>query len=213
MRITSLACCSDCNLIRSFSDAACIGAGPLTGITMLMSPYQISTRAHANSSVNSWQLITGHSNGHVTLWALPSDTPMHPLAVLETFRSSPVKSMLPLRDHQLLCCGHADGYLTFYSIPDDTNPIATAQQPDASGLPCLKLQQTEHQAHRTGLGQCIMSCNGLLTLGTSGTILMWPQHQIGTIAEQIDRQQKPRYSKMHRLLLNTFGGYHNVKCP
>ena len=159
---------------------------------LLPSNIQLPQETNQQSSTASWQLLTGHSGGDAQLWAAPQNQPMHPLAVLKAATPSPVRSLL-LIEHQLLCCAHADGLLVFYGVPSRSSVTTVGQDQGKQGLPCLKLQHAMHQAHRTGLEQCAMSSNGLLTLGCSGTILMWSKQQIAYFAEQVTGKPHKRY--------------------
>ena len=148
-----------------------------------------------------WQLLTGHQSGQVKLWAVPHGCPLHPLAVIGAPASSPVTSLVVLYEQQLLCFAHADGCLALHTSPQKRSQAPAVQAQD--GQLTHSLQYTVYQAHQRGLSLCIKCVVGLVSVGTSGTILMWSGDQLASLVQQCGLQLHDRYchcdSNMHLL--------------
>ena len=84
-------------------------------------------------------------------------------------------------DNQLLCCAHADGQLTLYIMQSQMQPAPS--EADQGVLPALMLKHSVYQAHYQGMSQCVRSVVGLVSLGVSGTILMWSKDQIKSLLQ------------------------------
>lgn len=131
-----------------------------------------------------WQLLTGHTSGQVKMWSAAAVQPLQPLAILGAPTVSPVKSLVVLADRQLLCFAHADGHLALHTSPNLAVCPTWADSQDGQDLPVLSLQHAVCQAHQLGLVQCIKCEVGLMSVGDSGTILMWSEDHLSSILEQ-----------------------------
>ena len=164
-----------------------VHVGQVTCITMLQSPLHIHSSSSASQSSShtsaddAWQLLTGHHNGEVKVWAASQGRPLHPLLVLAPAATSPIKSLVMLGD-QLLCCAHANGRLTLCITSSSAQGVVSVNSQQA--LPTVKLQHAVYQAHVKGLSQCVKCEVGLMSVGSSGTILMWSTDQIKSMLEQ-----------------------------
>jgi len=130
------------------------------------------------------QLLTGHTSGQVKVWSAAAGQPLRPLAVLGAPTVSPVRSLVVLADQQLLCFAHADGHLALHTMPNCTLRPTWAESQNEQDLPVLSLQHAVCQAHRLGLEQCVKCEVGLMSVGSSGIILMWSEDQLSSILEQ-----------------------------
>lgn len=158
-----------------------MSAGPVTSIAALQ-PLLHLTRSSKDfqtdkitASEDTWQILTGHHSGAVKVWQQFGGTPLQPLLVLAPPTKSPVRSLVVM-DDQLLCCAHANGQLTLYIMQSPLQPATPKTDQDV--LPALTLKHAVCQAHCQGLTQCLRCVVGLMSVGVSGTILMWPKDQI-----------------------------------
>ena len=117
------------------------------------------------------------------------------------------KTLVVLHEQQLLCFAHADGCLALHTSPQNRSQAPAVQAQD--GELTHSLQYTVYQAHQRGLSLCIKCVVGLVSVGTSGTILMWSGDQLASLVQQCGLQLHDRYchcdSNMHLL--------HAQKCP
>lgn len=127
------------------------------------------------SSDDTWQILTGHHSGAVKVWQQFGGFPLQPLLVLAPPTRSPVRSLVVM-DDQLLCCAHASEQLSLYVMQSLLQPATP--QADEDTLPALTLKHAVYQAHCQGLTQCVRCVMGLMSVGISGTILMWRKDQI-----------------------------------
>ena len=146
---------------------------------------QAPTSSALNSSLTAsgqCHILTGHPSGLVKLWDAPKGQPMQNLALLGDAGSSPVRSLVTL-DQQLLCIAHADGQFAICQVPQysrlATNSALGSQQQEVP----LDAHLVSYQAHHKGLVQCYKCVVGLMSVGSSGTILMWSRDQLARIAK------------------------------
>jgi len=171
--------------------ASLMSAGPITCMTAL---HQLpSQHKHAHQAgqkllpdMDRGQLLTGHTSGQVKVWSAAAEQPLRPLAVLGAPTVSPVKSLVVLADQQLLCFAHADGHLALHTMPNCSVRPTWAESQNEQDLPVLSSQHVVCQAHRLGLEQCVKCEVGLMSVGSSGTILMWSEEQLSSILQQPD---------------------------
>ncbi len=118
------------------------------------------------------------------MWSAAAVQPLRPLAILGAPTVSPIRSLVVLADQQLLCFAHADGHLALHTAPHPTMCPTWAESQNGQDLPILSLQHAVCQAHQVELVQCIKCEVGLMSVGVSGTILMWSEDQLSSILEQ-----------------------------
>ena len=169
--------------------ASLLFAGPITCMTALHQPPSQHKRANQAGQrllldMDRWQLLTGHTNGQVKVWSADAVQPLRPLAILGAPTVSPVRSLVVLADQQLLCFAHADGHLALHTAPKLTVSLTQAESQNVQDLPVLSLQHAVCQAHQLGLVQCVSCEVGLMSVGVSGTILMWSEEQLSRSLEQ-----------------------------
>ena len=160
-------------------------AGPVTSITLLQPPLHLKRSTEFQTDTNAsaddtWQMLTGHDSGEVKVWQQSGGSPLQPLLVLASLNHSPVRSLVVM--DQVLCCAHADGQLTLYIMQSELQ--AAAPEADQNSLPALALPHAVFQAHFQGLSQCVKCVVGLMSVGVSGTILMWSEDQVKSLLHQ-----------------------------
>ncbi|KAL0036873.1 hypothetical protein WJX77_003215 [Trebouxia sp. C0004] len=177
--------------------------GPITCMTALHQPPSQHKRGNQAGQrllpdTDSWQLLTGHTSGQVKMWSAAAVQPLRPLAILGAPTVSPVRSLVVLADQQLLCFAHADGHLALHTAPHPTQCPNRAESLTGQDLPILLLQHAVCQAHQLGLEQCVKCEVGLVSVGSSGTILMWSEDQLTStlqqpcfLADDRDSEQEP----------------------
>ena len=116
------------------------------------------------------------------VWEAPQGCPLQPLVVLAPATISPIKSLVVLSD-QLLCCAHANGKVNL-CVTNSRAHAVTARGNSQQALPTVTLQHAVYQIHWKGLSQCVRCEVGLMSVGSSGTILMWSISQIKSMLEQ-----------------------------
>ncbi len=169
--------------------ASLVSPGPITCMTALHQPSSQHKRANQagqtlRPDMDRWQLITGHINGQVKVWAAAAEQALQPLAVMGAPTVSPVRSLVVLADQELLCFAHADGHLALHTAPKLDMCRTQAESENGQDLPVFLLQHADFQAHQQGLEQCVKCEVGLMSVGSSGTILMWSDDQLSNILEQ-----------------------------
>lgn len=169
--------------------ASLVSAGSIPCMTALHQPpsqHQCANQAgqRLQPDMHRWQLLTGHTHGKVKVWSAAAVQSLRPLAILGAPTVSPVRSLVVLADQQLLCFAHADGHLALHTLPNLTVCPTWAESQNGQELPVLSLQHAVCHAHQLGLVQCVKCEVGSMSVGSSGTILIWSDNQLSSILEQ-----------------------------
>ena len=146
-----------------------------------------SSSAQKESEAASWQLLTGHVSGHLKLWQGSEQSPLQALAVIRAAPNSPVKSLIILHQLHLVCSAHDNGQVRLYTIPhqpEELQFLPFQQAAERQRLPTVTMASTSFEAHKSGLQQCVAGDTGLVTVGAFGSIMVWPEAELRSIAHR-----------------------------
>lgn len=144
----------------------------------------------------SWQLLTGHVSGHLTLWQGSQQNLLQALAIIRAVGNSPVKSLVVLEQLQAVCSAHANGQIMLCVMPDQSaglQVLPSQQAGEGQALHLLPLASTCIEAHRSGLQVCVEGDLGLVSVGALGSITVWPEAELRSVAHAAGLQLAGRY--------------------
>lgn len=161
-------------------------------------PSSTSESGRKPVAIDTWQLLTGHTSGHMRLWQASQQNPLQTLAIIRAAANSPVKSLVILRNLHLICSAHAAGYITLHIIPEQPQKQASlVQQADQTSLPSLLLASSSFEAHKSGLQQCVEGDTGLVSVGAFGSIMVWPEAELRSTVNNAGFMLPGRYHSCH----------------
>lgn len=170
---------------------------------------RLSSTSHGQeqTKVATWQLLTGHVSGHLKLWQGSQQNLLQALAVIRAVGDSPVKSLVVLQQLKVVCSAHANGQIMLCVMPDqpaelqvlpsqqagEGQPLPFQQAGEGQPLHLLPLPSTSFKAHRSGLQMCVAGDSGLVSVGAYGSIIVWPEAELRSVAHAAGLQLAGRY--------------------
>ncbi len=177
--------------------------------------------AQKRTEASTWQLLTGHVSGHLKLWQGSQQNLLQALAVIRAVGDSPVKSLVVLQQLQVVCSAHATGQIMLCVMPDqpaelqvlpsqqvskgqplpfqqagEGQPLLFQQAGEGQPLHLLPLASTSFEAHRSGLQMCVAGDSGLVSVGAYGSIMVWPEAELRSVAHAAGLSLTGRYALM-----------------
>ena len=148
------------------------------------------------TEVATWQLLTGHVSGHLKVWQGSQQNLLQALAIIRAVGDSPVKSLVVLQQLQAVCSAHANGQIMLCVMPDQSaelQALPSQQAGEGQPLHVLPLASTRFEAHRSGLHMCVAGDSGLVSVGALGSIMVWPEAELRSVAHAAGLQLAGRY--------------------
>lgn len=137
----------------------------------------------------AWQLLTGHTNGYLMVWAMLDQT-LHPLLRIGP-RVAPIRGVTLCEPLGMICAGHLDGDLSLVPIPHPEGSAGMMVTYHDKPLDInLKGESTIRSAHikaskGSGLADIVGGGVGIVTVSNWGGMKFWPTAELrATAGEQ-----------------------------
>lgn len=84
-------------------------------------------------------------------------------------------------------------------MPDQSELQVLPSQQTGEGQPLhlLSLASTSFEAHRSGLQMCVVGDSGLVSVGAFGSIMVWPEAELRSVAHAAGLRLVGRYALTH----------------